>query len=77
MRNSAVQPASSLTALGEWVASRIPHIDTGSFGDFWWRWRLYGFAPLYRRCLIDITTYKGCGTVRVLGVRIFRFRMQQ
>jgi hypothetical protein len=72
MRSGLVQPARNLTPVGEWLAARVPHVDSGPMPGYYpdgvipQAWRLYGFAPHYRRPLLRIDRRPG-----VSGIIVF------
>lgn len=79
MRASYVNPPELLTPLGQWIAARLPHID--SHNGIWGKadgrvFRIFGGSPLYRRTLLDFTSAtffagRRWARLKVLGVTIF------
>lgn len=71
MRASYVNGPELLTPLGEWIAARMPHVQRGTFHQGLKVFRIYGCAPLYRRCLLDWTRVRSWSRIRVLGWTIY------
>jgi hypothetical protein len=73
-RNRWLAAPEHMTPVGRWIADRLPHIDHAK--DIWGIkgsrvWRLYGFKPLCRCCLIDYTYAPGLRCeLRILWLRI-------
>lgn len=78
MRASYVNGPDLLTPLGEWIASRLPHVTSGpQWNGRGYVFRVFGGSPLYRRCLFDYTRasfYIGQPSwvrVSIVGVSVF------
>jgi hypothetical protein len=79
MRATYVNSSDLLTPIGDWIAARLPHLQTGKkmWNGTGTVLRVYGLAPMYRLSLVDYTAasfYPGKGRwrrLKVLGVKVF------
>jgi hypothetical protein len=74
-RNRWLADERNMTAIGRWIAQRLPHVDSAR--DVWGIrgsriWRLYALRPLCRCCLVDYTFAPG---IRC-ELRILRWRFR-
>lgn len=73
MRASYVNPPELLTPVGQWIAARLPHID--SHKNIWGKadgtiFRIYGGKQLYRMCLFNYTSATFYAGKRWTGIKI-------
>ena len=78
MRASYVNGRELLTPIGEFIAARLPHIESAR--DLWGGngrvFRIYGFGVYYRRCLLDYTKAQAWRRLRIMGITVYEQNSQ-
>ena len=82
MRSGLVNDPHLLTPIGEWIAARVPHMESKRP----WHWvhpnnrtiRVFGFKPYYRLCIFNYTrAHFYTGRPPWVVVQIFGFTVYQ